>query len=135
MLDADGVRVGVSARMALTGIPAGVRAVRPGDRLAAGARVGAQGPSPRPRTCPDPAGRPHPASQPHPAGRPRPAAPPGPDGRVAVVDWAGPWPVDEAWWAPAEASRRVRFQLTLADGRALLVCLSAGAWTVEAVYD
>ena len=87
VLDADGARVGVTARMVLTGAPAALRAGRPGGRT------------------------------------------------VAIVDWAGPWPVDEGWWAPAEASRRVRFQLTLADGRALLVCLSGGAWTVEAVYD
>jgi protein ImuB len=54
---------------------------------------------------------------------------------VEVVGWAGPWPVDERWWAPAEARRCVRFQLVLADGRALLAALSRGRWTVEAVYD
>jgi protein ImuB len=43
--------------------------------------------------------------------------------------------VDERWWAPAEAHRCARFQLQLADGRALLVALSGGHWTVEAVYD
>ena len=35
-----------------------------------------------------------------------------------VVGWAGPWPVDERWWAPADASRRARFQVVAADGRA-----------------
>lgn len=52
-----------------------------------------------------------------------------------ITGWAGPWPVDERWWAPAEAHRRARFQICLADGRALLLALSSGEWTVEAVYD
>jgi protein ImuB len=52
-----------------------------------------------------------------------------------VVGWAGPWPADERWWAPAEADRRVRFQVLLADGQALLLALSGGRWVLEAVYD
>ncbi|ASW56045.1 DNA polymerase Y family protein [Plantactinospora sp. KBS50] len=54
---------------------------------------------------------------------------------VAITGWAGPWPVDERWWAPAEANRRVRFQVSLADGTALLLSLSASRWAVEAIYD
>jgi protein ImuB len=54
---------------------------------------------------------------------------------VPVTGWAGPWPVDERWWAPDEARRCVRFQLLLADGRAVLAALSGGHWVVEAVYD
>ncbi|MGH3657599.1 MAG: DNA polymerase Y family protein [Micromonosporaceae bacterium] len=54
---------------------------------------------------------------------------------VDVTSWAGPWPVEERWWAPAEAQRRARFQVCLADGRALLLALSGGRWWVEAVYD
>ncbi|GAA1627860.1 DNA polymerase Y family protein [Actinoplanes couchii] len=54
---------------------------------------------------------------------------------VAITGWAGPWPVDERWWAAAEARRRVRFQMVLEDGRALLLSLSAGRWMVEALYD
>jgi protein ImuB len=52
-----------------------------------------------------------------------------------ITAWAGPWPVDERWWAPAEASRRARFQVCLADGRVLLVALGGGHWSVEALYD
>ena len=52
-----------------------------------------------------------------------------------IVGWAGPWPVDERWWAPAEARRRARFQVCLADGRALLLAVEAGQWPVEAIYD
>jgi protein ImuB len=54
---------------------------------------------------------------------------------VRVLAWAGPWPAEERWWAPAEASRLVRIQVLLTDGRALLLGLAGGAWTVEAIYD
>jgi protein ImuB len=54
---------------------------------------------------------------------------------VAVAGWAGPWPVDERWWAAAEARRRARFQISLVDGRAFLLFLAGGHWAVEAVYD
>jgi protein ImuB len=55
--------------------------------------------------------------------------------QTVVEGWAGPWPADERWWAPEEASRLVRLQLTLADGRAVLVAARAGAWYLEAEYD
>ncbi|WP_435233881.1 DNA polymerase Y family protein [Micromonospora aurantiaca (nom. illeg.)] len=58
------------------------------------------------------------------------------DGRpVEITGWAGPWPVDERWWAPAEARRRARFQVSLADGAALLLAVEGGMWLVEAIYD
>ncbi|MFJ8578664.1 DNA polymerase Y family protein [Micromonospora sp. NPDC093277] len=57
-------------------------------------------------------------------------------GRPAeIAGWAGPWPVDERWWAPAEARRRARFQVCLADGTALLLAVEAGQWLLEAIYD
>jgi protein ImuB len=43
--------------------------------------------------------------------------------------------VDERWWAPAEARRRARFQISLTDGRAVLLSLSGGHWAIEAIYD
>jgi protein ImuB len=52
-----------------------------------------------------------------------------------VVAWAGPWPVDERWWAADEAHRCARFQFQLADGRALLVVLAGSRWQVQGVYD
>ncbi|SCG47281.1 DNA polymerase Y family protein [Micromonospora humi] len=52
-----------------------------------------------------------------------------------ISGWAGPWPVDERWWAPAEARRRARFQVCLADGTALLLAVEGGQWLVEAIYD
>lgn len=59
---------------------------------------------------------------------------------VEVVGWSGPWPVDERWWTdalstPGEARRAARFQVCLVDGRALLLSLSGGRWSVEAIYD
>lgn len=57
------------------------------------------------------------------------------EAQLEVTAWAGPWPVDERWWAPAESRRSARFQLVLADGRALLLSLAQGRWWVEAGYD
>ncbi len=54
---------------------------------------------------------------------------------VEISGWAGPWPVDERWWAPDEGRRRARFQVALSDGRALLLALAGGHWAVEAIYD
>ncbi|WP_433302623.1 DNA polymerase Y family protein [Actinoplanes sp. CA-030573] len=56
-------------------------------------------------------------------------------GPVEISGWAGPWPVDERWWASGEGRRRARFQVALSDGRALLLSLAAGHWAVEAIYD
>jgi protein ImuB len=54
---------------------------------------------------------------------------------VEVTGWAGPWPVDERWWADGEAHRCARFPVLLADGRALLLVLEAGRWSAEGMYD
>jgi len=52
-----------------------------------------------------------------------------------VLAWGGPWPVDERWWAPAEAHRGVRIQVLLGDGEALLLGCASGRWHVEGRYD
>ncbi|GLY93442.1 DNA polymerase Y family protein [Actinoplanes sp. NBRC 103695] len=54
---------------------------------------------------------------------------------VEIVGWAGPWPVEERWWAAEEMRRRARFQVALADGRGMLLSLAGGHWAVEAIYD
>ncbi len=56
---------------------------------------------------------------------------------VPVTGWTGPWPAQERWWAPDEAVSVIRFQVSLADGRALLIALTTtdSSWLVEAVYD
>ena len=55
--------------------------------------------------------------------------------REPIHAWAGPWPVEERWWDPAQSSRRVRCQLVTHAGEALLVSLQAGAWGIDARYD
>ncbi|WP_018348842.1 DNA polymerase Y family protein [Longispora albida] len=87
-------------------------------------------PEPVPAQVLDAAGRPVTVS-----GRHELSAPPARVAGVPVAAWAGPWPVDARWWTVTEASRRVRFQVVLADGRALLLVLSGGGWRVEARYE
>jgi len=61
-----------------------------------------------------------------------------PDGsgvrETPVTGWAGPWPVVQRWWGP-DPRRQVYLQATLADGRAVLLALTDGVWTLEAHYD
>lgn len=59
-----------------------------------------------------------------------------------LAAWAGPWPVDERWWARATAGSTVRepqrsdrFQLVDGAGMAWLVVLERGRWWAEARYD
>lgn len=54
---------------------------------------------------------------------------------VAIVAWAGPWPVDERWWDRSRHRRRARFQVLDAEGTAHLVSVEAGRWWLEATYD
>jgi protein ImuB len=56
------------------------------------------------------------------------------EGWLSVTAWAGPWPVDEAWWEPG-ARKVARFQLVAADGRAWLVTCDGDTWQTEAAYD
>ncbi len=51
-----------------------------------------------------------------------------------VLGWAGPWPVQQRWWATgrAEASR---VQVVLDDGEALLLLFRDGRWWVIGEYD
>ncbi|MGW2400563.1 DNA polymerase Y family protein [Kitasatospora sp. NPDC001664] len=56
-------------------------------------------------------------------------------GAVEVTGWAGPWPEQERWWTPDEARRTARMQVTLADGRALLLAVTGGRWRLEGDYD
>jgi protein ImuB len=59
---------------------------------------------------------------------------------VAVMSWAGPWPVDERWWDPATSARVARLQLVDVRGRAYLVVGemsrdTGSRWALEGVYD
>ncbi|HVU90937.1 MAG TPA: DNA polymerase Y family protein [Jatrophihabitans sp.] len=57
---------------------------------------------------------------------------------TAVTSWAGPWPVDERWWAADSARRMVRCQIVDVHGRAYLVTGTMSptpSWQVDAIYD
>lgn len=63
--------------------------------------------------------------------------------RCSLLGWSRPWPIDEAWWEPAEKgdSRRPRARMQVVPERAaaLLLCRplgdEPGGWTVEGVYE
>ena len=56
-------------------------------------------------------------------------------GAAGVVAWSAPWPCHERWWDPEARSRKARMQVVTHDGRALLMVVEHGRWSVEAVYD
>ncbi|SED29767.1 protein ImuB [Nocardioides exalbidus] len=51
-----------------------------------------------------------------------------------VTAWAGPWPIDEGWWAGGSGIT-ARFQVVGADGRAWLLVRAPEGWSLEAAYD
>jgi hypothetical protein len=53
----------------------------------------------------------------------------------AATAWAGPWPVDERWWAPRRRRRRARMQLVTETGLAYLLVREGAGWWVEGAYD
>ena len=55
--------------------------------------------------------------------------------RLAIISWAGPWPLTERWWSPATSRRQARFQLVAEDGSAWLAVVQDGQWLIEASYD
>ncbi|GAC1380919.1 MAG: DNA polymerase Y family protein [Marmoricola sp.] len=57
-----------------------------------------------------------------------------PQGWEHVDGWAGPWPVEEAWWED-EPRRIARFQMISTAGRAWLLRYENGDWLTEAGYD
>jgi protein ImuB len=60
----------------------------------------------------------------------------GEEAELMPVDaWAGPWPVDELWWDPAQARQVARFQVTGVDGSAWLLIVENDQWWTEARYD
>ncbi|MFI6097487.1 DNA polymerase Y family protein [Lentzea sp. NPDC051213] len=50
-----------------------------------------------------------------------------------VIAWAGPWPVDERWWAP-DPHRAARIQVQT-NGQAFLLIRRNEKWFLEGVYD
>ncbi|MGB6163560.1 MAG: DNA polymerase Y family protein [Pseudonocardiaceae bacterium] len=57
-----------------------------------------------------------------------------------VLAWAGPWPVEERWWAPGGGMRCARLQAVLdaqpaEEPLAVLLACEAGCWRVEGIYE
>jgi protein ImuB len=63
----------------------------------------------------------------------------GHEGQQQRIDaWAGPWLLDERWWATDRRPTGARVQVIIESGVALLVRLTTAdqaGWTVEGVYD
>jgi protein ImuB len=61
------------------------------------------------------------------------------NGRQQRIDaWAGPWLLDERWWAADRRPTGARVQVITESGVALLVRLTTAdqaGWTIEGVYD
>jgi protein ImuB len=51
-----------------------------------------------------------------------------------VSGWAGPWPLQQRWWA-SDGSGASRLQVAVDDGDALLLLVRGGRWWVTGVYD
>jgi protein ImuB len=51
-----------------------------------------------------------------------------------VQGWAGPWPLQQRWWA-SDGIAASRLQVVRADGAALLLLARGGRWWVAGVYD
>ena len=52
--------------------------------------------------------------------------------RYRVTGWAGPWPVDENWWA--EGRRYARLQVSTDEPAAYLLVCKGSRWRIEATY-
>jgi protein ImuB len=57
-----------------------------------------------------------------------------PGGERVVVGWAGPWPVQQRWWA-GEDSPTGRVQVLCDGGAAYLLAVRDDRWWLTAVYD
>ena len=61
---------------------------------------------------------------------------PGPrEDRRPVHSWAGPWPLRQRWWDPAESRSAERYQIVDGHGEAWLLIGTEGQWWAEARYD
>ena len=57
------------------------------------------------------------------------------DDRRRVVNWAGPWPVDERAWDPVRHRCASRFQVVDEAGTGWLLVLQGSRWWAEGRYD
>ncbi len=52
---------------------------------------------------------------------------------LAVIAWAGPWPLATRWWE--RRAPRVRLQVVTDEGVGLLLCAERGVWRLLGRYD
>lgn len=52
-----------------------------------------------------------------------------------ISAWAGPWPVEQRWWASGRARRIARFQVLTEQGLAHLVGVEQQRWVILATYS
>ena len=52
----------------------------------------------------------------------------------SIVQWAGPWPLDERWWDLQSHKRQARLQVVTETGGTHVVVLEGGTWWIEASY-
>jgi len=60
------------------------------------------------------------------------------NGKQHIDAWAGPWLLDERWWAADRRPTGARVQVITESGDALLVRLTTAdpaRWAIEGVYD
>ncbi len=51
-----------------------------------------------------------------------------------IVEWAGPWPLEEKWWDTQTARRQARMQVVTDTTCAYLVVAEGGSWWLEGEY-
>lgn len=56
-------------------------------------------------------------------------------GHQGIDAWAGPWLLDERWWAGDPRPPGARVQIVTDSGVALLVRIAGGGWQIEGTYD
>jgi protein ImuB len=54
--------------------------------------------------------------------------------RQQIVAWAGPWPVEQRWWASDRSRRVARFQIVTDRGVAHLLGVEQQRWSILATY-
>ncbi|MFC4942813.1 DNA polymerase Y family protein [Pseudonocardia sp. GCM10023141] len=52
-----------------------------------------------------------------------------------VTGWAGPWPLQQRWWAPGADAAGSRLQVLTNDAAAMLMISRQGRWWVTGIYD
>lgn len=55
--------------------------------------------------------------------------------RHDVINWAGPWPLEQHWWHPNGGDRLAHLQVTTTDNSAYLLAVQEQRWWLVGKYD